>query len=475
MKRIAHRRREPTQTTTCFSDHKTEQDEPKQKDDRLKNWNIMFGNFLGEGLVRQKKRNKHIDPAFLREAPIFCGNNVYNSPSVRDNFEKFIKGEISACEFLTRKNQSELLDRQRPNSPQKFKLFRVEQDNNHGSDHPKQSGFLKLLKDKSDEISKKSRIQSRFAVLRNLIEHKIKLKEEEDIIKRSRELKNVGVIKQMYDISDEYIKLISRRYIEKKITPTIQKNIINGNQIKLIQHQNPYQNQKTAIYENETKNKYDPPTQISAIKLQINQKAKEYIDELQTRDFIQNEKAKKKIFQNSQYKNIVHQQSQSLHSLRNVKQIVPFIKQNYLKNQYINNDLELIKYITDFHVEDPFHDKEIQSKVRKSLLISAGIVPHNQIQKIHQKVYKQSYLNPKDDISQKSSRTINDSLNSMYEFNVDSLYNQSITLQNKLLEKQSEGFSKTIRSIQKNESLKKEIIQRNVQKLEGLKKLKIDE
>jgi len=40
----------------------------------------------------------------LREAPIFCGNNVYNSPSVRDNFEKFIKGEISACEFLTRKN-----------------------------------------------------------------------------------------------------------------------------------------------------------------------------------------------------------------------------------------------------------------------------------------------------------------------------------------------------------------------------------
>lgn len=57
---------------------------------------------------------------------MFCGNNVYYSPSVRDNFEKFIKGEISACEFLTRKNQSELLDRQRPNSPKRFKLFRVE-------------------------------------------------------------------------------------------------------------------------------------------------------------------------------------------------------------------------------------------------------------------------------------------------------------------------------------------------------------
>ncbi|CAD8137768.1 unnamed protein product [Paramecium pentaurelia] len=475
MKRLTLRRREPTQTTSCFSDLKTEQDEPKQKDERLKNWNIMFGNFLGEGLVRQKKRNKHIDPAFLREAPMFCGNNVYYSPSVRDNFEKFIKGEISACEFLTRKNQSELLDRQRPNSPKKFKLFRVEQDNNSRNEHPKQKGFLKLLKDKSDEISKKSRIESRFAVLRNLIEHKIKLKEEEDIIKRSRELKNVGVIKQMYDISDEYIKLISRRYMEKKSIPIIQKNIINGNQLKLIQHQNPYQTLKTATYENESKNKYDPPTQTSAIKFQINQKAKEYIDELQTRDFIQNEKAKKKIFLNSQYKNIVHQQSQSLHSLRNVKQIVPFIKQNYLKNQYINNDLELIKYITDFHVEDPFHDKEIQSKVKKSLLISAGIVPHNQISKIPQKFHKQSYLNLKDEISQKSSRSMDDSLNSMYEFNVDSLYNQSITLQNKLLEKQPEGFSRTIRSIQKNETLKTEIIQKNVQKLQGLKTLKIGE
>ncbi|CAD8047024.1 unnamed protein product [Paramecium primaurelia] len=138
---------------------------------------------------------------------------------------------------------------------------------------------------------------------------------------------------------------------------------------------------------------------------QINQI--EYKDELQTRDFIQNEKAKRKIFLNSQYKNIDNQQS--LHSFRNVKQIVPFIKKYYLKNQYINNDLELIKFITDFHVEDPFHDKQIQSKVRKSLLISPGIVPHNQIKKIHQKVYKQSYLNPKDDISQKSPRSIIDS------------------------------------------------------------------
>ncbi|CAK78776.1 unnamed protein product (macronuclear) [Paramecium tetraurelia] len=464
MKRLVHRRREATQTTTCFSEHKTEQVEPKQQDDRLKNWNIMFGNFLGEGLVRQKKRNKHIDPAFLREAPMFLGNNVYSSPSVRGNFEKFIKGEISACEFLKLKNQSELLDRQRPNSPKKFKLFRIEQDDSNARNQPqKQKGFLKLLKDKSDDISKKSRIESRFGVLRNLIEHKIKLKEEEEIIKRSRELKNVGVIKQMYDISDEYIKLISRRYMEKKSNPIIQKNIVNGNQLKLIQHSNPYQTVKTATYENETKNKYDPPTQTSAIKFQINQKAKQYIDELQVRDFIQNEKAKKKIFLNSQYKKIVHQQSQSLHSLGNVKQIVPFIKQNYLKNQYINNDLELIKYITDFQVEDPFHDKEIQSKVKKSLLISAGIVPHNKIFKIPQKFHKQSYLNLKDGISQKSSRSIDDSLNSI------------ISLQNKLLEKQHEGFSRTIRTIQKNETLKKEIIQQNVSKLQGLKRLKIGE
>lgn len=115
----------------------------------MKNWTHMFGDFLGEGLVRQKKNKKHIDPAYLREAPMFCGNNVYQSPSVRDNFEKFIKGEISACDFLARKNQSELLDRQRPLSPNRIKLLKVQDDkpllNN-------KSGFLKLLKDKSEEI-----------------------------------------------------------------------------------------------------------------------------------------------------------------------------------------------------------------------------------------------------------------------------------------------------------------------------------
>lgn len=31
---------------------KTESEELKQQDKRLKNWNNMFGNFLGEGLVR---------------------------------------------------------------------------------------------------------------------------------------------------------------------------------------------------------------------------------------------------------------------------------------------------------------------------------------------------------------------------------------------------------------------------------------
>ncbi|CAK60516.1 unnamed protein product (macronuclear) [Paramecium tetraurelia] len=475
MKRLAQKRREPTETTVCFSDLKTEPEELKQQDKRLKNWNNMFGNFLGEGLVRQKKKNKHLDPVFLKEAPLYCGNNLYDSPSVRDNFEKFIEGEITACEFLARKNQSELLDRQRPTSPKKIRLFRVENCKNQFNQNNQQTGFLKLLKDKTEEVNKQFRIQSRFAVLRNLIEHKIKMKEEEDIIKRSRELKNVGVIKQMYDISDEYIKLIERRFMEKRSTPVIIKNQVNGYQIKLIQHQNPYQILKTASYENETKNKYEPPTQTSTIKFQIDQKAQQYIEELQTKNCISNEKAKKKIFFNSQYKNVVHKQSQSLHNLRNVKSVVPFVKQKYLNNQYINNDLELIKYITDYQVEDPFHDKQIQSKIRKSLLISAGIVPNHHSHKNVQKANKQTYLNIKDQLSQKSSQTIDDSLNSMYEFNVDSLYNQSIGLQNKLLGRQHDGFSKTIKSIQKNESLKKEIIIKNIQKLEGLEKLKITE
>lgn len=32
----------------------------------------------------------------------------------------------------------------------------------------------------------------------------------------------------MYDISDEYIKLIERRFMEKRSTPIIIKNSVNG-------------------------------------------------------------------------------------------------------------------------------------------------------------------------------------------------------------------------------------------------------
>lgn len=42
-------------------------------------------------------------------------------------------------------------------------------------------------------------------MIRNVIVEKIEKREEEDLAKRSRELKNIGMIKQMYDISDTYI------------------------------------------------------------------------------------------------------------------------------------------------------------------------------------------------------------------------------------------------------------------------------
>lgn len=42
-------------------------------------------------------------------------------------------------------------------------------------------------------------------MIRDLIEAKVQKRKEEDLKKTSREIKGVGVFKQMYDISDIYI------------------------------------------------------------------------------------------------------------------------------------------------------------------------------------------------------------------------------------------------------------------------------
>ncbi|CAD8046009.1 unnamed protein product [Paramecium sonneborni] len=176
---------------------------------------------------------------FLGETSMFCGNKVYSSPS---GHEKFIKGETSPCEILKCKNQADQ------------------------KEHQKQTGFLKLLKEKSDKISKKSRIESRFAIFQNLIEYKIKLKEEA-IIKGNRELK-ILVLSSKCIIS---VMNISKRYMEKKVNSN---NLKKHCQWTLSQINLTFKSIlkfKTATYESETKNKYDPPIQISSIKLQINQ------------------------------------------------------------------------------------------------------------------------------------------------------------------------------------------------------------
>ncbi|CAD8051688.1 unnamed protein product [Paramecium sonneborni] len=466
-----------------------------QQDMRLKNWNDVFGDFLSEGLLKKKKiemrRNTitTIDRAYLHEVPLKIYNTLLNSPSIRNNFTKFIIGEISAEEFVQKKNQYQKLDKLIPSALNKQKrpkinlAFRRSAVTDEG-DH--QIGFLKLLNQKNQEEIKKQKAQSRFDMIKNVIIEKIEKREEEDLVKRSRELKNIGMIKQMYDISDTYIHDLQNKFIEKDV-PLTQRQIYKGNTINIIKHQNPYQLVKTRNHQNPDKVKYDPLPEKNIICHLVNKRAKEYMEELQIKDYIENEKVKRAIYTNCKFKqNAIIKDQQKLSSPNSsdlsdqqIQPIFPFIQKQektklMMKNKLINNDLELIKYITNYPKYDPFNDKEFQEKIQKDLLLAGGLASEKKIEipkKSHliKSTHKQFMNQIQNENKTLDSKTENDeSFNSMYEFNVDTLYHQSIQLQKKLLEKQyTDGFSKTIKAIQKSQQLKSEIIEKNLKKLEG--------
>ncbi|CAK55592.1 unnamed protein product (macronuclear) [Paramecium tetraurelia] len=474
------------------------------KDMRLKNWNDVFGDFLSESLLRKKQTDMRrntiatIDRAYLHEVPLKIYNALLNSPSIRSNFTKFILGEISAQEFVKRKNQYQKLDKLIPSANQKqkrpkinlsYRRSAVTDEGNH------EIGFLKLLNEKNEEENKKQKAQQRFEMIRNVIVEKIEKREEEDLVKRSRDLKNVGMIKQMYDISDTYIQDLQKKTMEKDM-PLSKRNVFKGNSVNIIQHQNPYQLANARSHENPNKIKYEPLPEKNVIRHLVDKRAKEYMEELQLKDYIENEKTKKKIYMNCQYQQnvlikkkknqfsspISSDQSDSKIKIAHPSKQKEQKNKQVIKNNLINNDLELIKYITNYPKYDPFNDKEFQETIQKELLQAGGLASEKKI-----RILKKPYLkkaNSKNVTTQQmdgntfDSRSENDeSFNSMYEFNVDNLYDQSIKLQKKLLEKQyTDGFSKTIRAIQKSQQLKKyrfynypsEIIQKNLKKLEGL-------
>ncbi|CAD8050217.1 unnamed protein product [Paramecium sonneborni] len=463
------------------------------KDNRLKNWNDVFGDFLSEALLRRKqtqiKRNTEtaIDRAYLHEVPLKIHNAMTISPSIRSNFTKYILGEISAEEFVIRKNQSQKLDKlipavikksKRPKINVTYRRSAVTDEGNHDI------AFLQLLDEKNEQMIKKQQAQDRFDIIRDVIEEKIDKREKEDLVKRSRELKNVAMIKQMYDISDQYIQNLQKKFQEKDIN-TKKKLIFKGNSVNIIQHQNPYQLLNSRNHQNPNKVKYEAPQEKYVIRHLVNKKVKQYMEELLIKDYIENEKVKKQIYVNYQFKKKIIPKSTQSNTLQtfddseqnNIKQIYPFIQKGtkgnqIVKNQLINNDLELIQYITNYPKYDPYKDKDVQEQIQKDILDAGGLSSNRHIKIPQRKTassFKYNKFRNQDINGSLDSRTDDESLNSMYEFNVDNLYQQSMKLQEKLLEKQyTDGFSKTIKAIQKNQQLNNDIILKNIQKLEGI-------
>lgn len=83
---------------------------------RLKNWNNVFGDFLGDTLLRKRQQTLRkstepfVSPEYFKEAPTTFVSQLWKSPSNRKNFAKYLMGEISADEFVVLKNKANLLD-----------------------------------------------------------------------------------------------------------------------------------------------------------------------------------------------------------------------------------------------------------------------------------------------------------------------------------------------------------------------------
>ncbi|KAM3128450.1 hypothetical protein pb186bvf_019458 [Paramecium bursaria] len=445
---------------------KTEADEKElqRQDSRLKNWNVVFGDFLSDISLRKRQATRkqtelQVDPALLKEVPFPMINNIWKSPSTKKSFSQFLLGQISAEEFLKQKNRSELRDRQtlktEDGRKSKINLARFEKkiEENIGKRRQGVSDgkFIGMLNNKSNELLKKLKISNRFDKIRNVIEEKIHVRELEDLAKRRKDLQNLLVFKHMYDISDDYISQIRTR-IQEQDEPR-QKYIKKcGQGIQVMKHENPYQEIKSARYINEDKPKYDNPVDQRYIKMHIDEKAKDYLRCLEDKEFQDNEKINKRIFFNFKKDQRIKNKESNM----------------VAKKEYNDRDVELIKYIKNFPKQDPKKDKQLQEQARQTLTDVEHLFKQKKASQPALKLNEKLRYNTCS--SDDSMRSNNESLFSMYEFNVESLYEQSKQVQKKLLEKQhTDGFGKTIRQIQKNENIKQEILLKNISKLEGLK------
>ncbi|CAD8134593.1 unnamed protein product [Paramecium octaurelia] len=124
----------------------------------------VFGDFLSEALLRREQtkikdiqKPQSIELIYMK----FHYKSTILSPSIRSNFTKYIMGEISAQEFVIRKNQSQKLNKlippaikksKRPKINVTYRRSAVTDEGNHDIT------FLQLLDEQNEEMLKNSKL-----------------------------------------------------------------------------------------------------------------------------------------------------------------------------------------------------------------------------------------------------------------------------------------------------------------------------
>ncbi|CAD8141576.1 unnamed protein product [Paramecium pentaurelia] len=541
-------------------------------------WKQMFGNFLHDINLKQKKKHfspeakEHLQDPLVNEIPILipCTNKQFKL-----EFYKYLEGEQSIQQLMEVINFPHVHSKQIEDSKtlqRKLSIVqKIKQFKNHGftktndqtplldinsSTRQLKAHQIRLVDQRRfTEAGKlldifKTKINKKIQVLRDFVQQRIDLRKSLNKEQREEDIRNIHFIKTFFDITNDYNLHIQQQQEELKDDAQYYKKLVPC-QRKLKQLLVNYDNVQPIIKHQEKYfDKFDYPS-LGMLKNQMNQYSKDYLLELEQQKQIQFKSALNQVRKLLEQQNIKFQselRKSKIKSNQNSKSQSPLIakqQQDYQfqSNQKLSSDcpLDVVVASPKHHrnqyqsvcqlqdsISDPRKRKQYiitkkpfylftkQVEANKNLKNSRGLITnfdvklydyiHNRniytlnkqvkemTQKFHTMVeseYEQNlneqletYLNQlknrklkyrqhgsleaqKRIQTEKQTDEISDdqSLQSIYEVNLDVLYDQSNQLTKKLKEKNDAGFAKRIKQLIRLEEVNSQCLKTNLQKL----------
>ncbi|CAD8059368.1 unnamed protein product [Paramecium sonneborni] len=556
---------------TCLNIKK--QTQQNQKDA----WKQMFGNFLHDVSLKQKKKQfspdtqEHLQDPLVNEIPILlpCTNRQFKL-----EFYKYLEGEQSIQELMKTINfphvhamqiQDSKIHQRKLSIVQKIKKFK-----NYGYTKNNESTPLLDINSSTRQLKAhqihlvdqrrfteagklldifKTKINKKIQVLRDFVQSRIDLRKSLNKEQREEEIRNIHFIKTFFDITNDYNQHIQQQQDELQDDAQFYKKLIPC-QRKLKQLLVNYDNVQPIVKHQEKHfDKFDYPS-LGMLKNQMNQYSKDYLMELEQQKQIQFKLALNQVRKLLEQQNIKFQselRKSNIKSNQNSKSQSPLLikqRQDYLLQNKVKLSADCA---LDVVVATPKHHRKYQSicclkdsisdprkrkqyeitkkpfylfskqiegnknqKNQKGLITNFDVKLYDYIhnrniytlnkqvkemtQKFHTMVESEheQKLNEKLDthLNQLKNRKLkfrqngsletqkrvqtqsqpdeisdDQSLQSIYEVNLDALYNQSNQLTKKLREKNDAGFAKRIKQLIRLEEVNQQCLKTNLQKL----------